>query len=445
MESTHLEVITSMTATRLYQNLGEKASVMFFYDVKNARLVPCYDGNHLTHREPFIDIVDFGRFVDTAEPLMKPGQDVMWVMVGRTETNLAKIRKQLAKSKLQSDMFYFCYNTKQMKQYGHFVRQRGVANSKSLELALYIYKGRKPKNYPKYRKYVDAGTSLFLEVVKNVPVLHPKNHAYVCRQVRESSLTSMIGIPRDQDDDEKQKTQQAEADEADKGLNQPVDADNGVEKERVASQIKKRKVYREFVATDLPWFPHDNDMDMLKELCWEAGNPRWVFHGTPAGGAGVQGCLEVGCSVVLLCFDEHHRKELQKHLLERSVEAMVSGKSLVFKNAELQARSVHLNLMAPPKALPATAKPEGDPEEKKAKKRDPEGDLKEEKGKEHNGKSEKKEDKSEKKSDSESSSSSNSSSESPPQKKNRKKAAQTRSWSLVVSCLPQPCPTRPQS
>ena len=27
----------------------------------------------------------------------------------------------------------------------------------------------------------------------------------------------------------------------------------------------------------------DNDPDVLKECCWEAGNPRWVIHGTPAG------------------------------------------------------------------------------------------------------------------------------------------------------------------
>ena len=42
------------------------------------------------------------------------------------------------------------------------------------------------------------------------------------------------------------------------------------------------------------WFTHDNHPDLLKELVWEAGNPCWVLHGTPASGAGVLGCLEMG-------------------------------------------------------------------------------------------------------------------------------------------------------
>ena len=135
------------------------------------------------------------------------------------------------------------------------------------------------------------------------------------------------------------------------------------------------------------------------------------------GGVGVHGILEVGCSVVLLCFDEHRRTHLQTSLLERSVEAMVVGTSLVFKDAEFQARSVHLNLAPPPKAVVASAKSEADLGEKKLK-----PDKKEEKGKKNKGKPEEKEDKSEKKSDSESSSSTSSSSESPPPKKRKKKA-----------------------
>ena len=94
----------------------------------------------------------------------------------------------------------------------------------------------------------------------------------------------------------------------------------------------------------MPWFPHDNDMDLLKELCWEAGSPRWVLHGTPAGGAGLQGCLEAGCSVVTLCYDEHHREHLERKILEWSVEAMVSGTTQVFKDEALRARSVDLKL-----------------------------------------------------------------------------------------------------
>ena len=52
--------------------------------------------------------------------------DVMWIMAGRTDSNVPEIRKLLTDSKLNSDMFFFCYNTKQMKLYGHFKRERGL-------------------------------------------------------------------------------------------------------------------------------------------------------------------------------------------------------------------------------------------------------------------------------------------------------------------------------
>ena len=118
---------------------------------------------------------------------------------------------------------------------------------------------------------------------------------------------------------------------------------------RAATTVKKRPLYRQLSGTDVPWFPHDNAIELLKELCWEAGRPRWVFHGTPAGGAGVHGCLEAGSSVVALCFDEHHRTRLKQFLSERAVEAMVSGTTQVFKDETLQARSIELKLTTPTK------------------------------------------------------------------------------------------------
>ena len=82
----------------------------------------------------------------------------------------------------------------------------------------------------------------------------------------------------------------------------------------------------------------------MKELLHEAGNPRWLFHGTPAGAAGIHGCMEAGASVVMLCYDEHHKINLQKCMMQRSVEALVAGTSIVFKDEALQARSVDLQL-----------------------------------------------------------------------------------------------------
>jgi len=313
----------------------------------------------LTHREPILDEPDFTRFVTTVEPLLRPSRDVLWVVVGRTESNLPKIRKILAAAKLTFETFYLCYNTKQMQSFGYWRRQRGLANSKSLEIALYCYKQLVPKKRPKSRMYVDKGSSLFNEVVSNVPVLAPKFQAMVSRKAREKCLETMVGIPDVQDEEEAKRLSRVDAQEVDaSGSNQPQPLeDGGLNQSELfaAAHFRKRKLYHQVSGVTVPMFPHDNDMELLKELVWEAGQPRWVFHGTPGGGAGLQGCLEMGCSVVALCFDDFHEEQLQKFMLERAVESMVGGHSKVFKDESLMARSAELDLLPPSKAKGRTA------------------------------------------------------------------------------------------
>jgi hypothetical protein len=284
---------------------------------------------------------------------MKPGRDVLWVLAGRTDSNLPKLQKILAKRRMRFVVFYLCYDTKQMFQYCHWKRQRGIANSKCLELALYVYKGRAPKKMPKNRMHVDVGSPLFNAVVKNVPMLAPRDQAFVSREVRETSLISMVGVPDNEDigEQEKLKLLPPEDDDGER-LHQPEEADRSA-KVLVAAKNTKRELYRKLSGTEVQWFPHDNSIELLKEFCWEAGRPRWVFFGTPAGGAGVHGCLESGCSVVALCYDDHHRNHLEKFVLERAVEAMVTGTTLVFKDDALQAQTVHLNLTTTPNASSA--------------------------------------------------------------------------------------------
>ena len=127
---------------------------------------------------------------------------------------MAKLKQLLATAggkdstvddKLLYDTFYLCYNAKHMQQYGHWKRQRGVANSKSIEQCFCVYKGKMPKSMPKVRMYVDPGSPLFNQVVRNVPVLAPKHQALVGRDVRETSLTSMTGIPHHEDKDEQKR------------------------------------------------------------------------------------------------------------------------------------------------------------------------------------------------------------------------------------------------
>ena len=107
---------------------------------------------------------------------------------------------------------------------------------------------------------------------------------------------------------------------------------------------KKRRLYRQATGSEVPWFPHDNDSELLKELCHEAGRPRWVYFGTPAGGAGIHGCMEIGCSVIALCYDAHHLETLGSFFVKRAVEAMLSSTSMVFRNEDLVSKGKQLRL-----------------------------------------------------------------------------------------------------
>ena len=115
-------------------------------------------------------------------------------------------KKLLAKYHIHYEQFTFLYNTKQMLQYGHWSRQRGLNNAKNLEPVFFCWLGNTPiKMMPKKREYVDHGSSLFVGVVRNVPVLAPKHQSMVSREARELSVAGMIGTPHDDDAEESQR------------------------------------------------------------------------------------------------------------------------------------------------------------------------------------------------------------------------------------------------
>ena len=58
----------------------------------------------------------------------------------------------------------------------------------------------------------------------------------------------------------------------------------------------------------------------------------------------MHGCIEMGSSVLALCCNEHHRKNLGPFLVQRAVEAMLGRNTMVFNNEFLLARAKQLNL-----------------------------------------------------------------------------------------------------
>ena len=108
--------------------------------------------------------------------------------------------------------------------------------------------------------------------------------------------------------------------------NEPQEAEAATQAAAI-QHVKKRKPYKQTSGSEVHWFPFDNAMELMKEFLWESGEPRWVIHGTPASGAGLLGCIELGASVVAICFDDHHREHMQKYLSSR-IDAFTGNPSL---------------------------------------------------------------------------------------------------------------------
>ena len=115
---------------------------------------------------------------------------------------------------------------------------------------------------------MDAGSLVFNEVVRNVPVLSQKRHALVSREIREKSLHTMIGVDvaeveaKDPDHQALPPMEDEDPETAGAGA---ATADASAERAFGTAALKKRKLYRQLTGSEVPWFPHDNDIELLKE------------------------------------------------------------------------------------------------------------------------------------------------------------------------------------
>ena len=120
------------------------------------------------------------------------------------------------------------------------------------------YKTNIPKTLHKLRQCVDAGSTMFSEVVRNVSVLSQKNHALVSRAVREISLQSMIGVDVTEVEAEDPDFQSAwglddeEAATAEAATAGAATADDAPGKALVSAAIRKRKLCRQLTGTEVP-------------------------------------------------------------------------------------------------------------------------------------------------------------------------------------------------
>ena len=139
----HGELTNQLASCRLYQNLSQDAKFMAFYDVKNARLTDRKAGQeHTTVREPLIDMDKFSAFCAIVHSLLKAGQgDVVWILAGKTDSNMQKIRKKITELGWKFKAIHLIYDWRNQQKW-YFKKMRGMANSKTYEKALLCWKGK---------------------------------------------------------------------------------------------------------------------------------------------------------------------------------------------------------------------------------------------------------------------------------------------------------------
>ena len=250
---------------------------MAFYDVKNAMLMERRSTETVVQREPIVDMVKFTAFCEVANGILKHGTDFVWILAGKSDANVDKIRKKVAELGWRQKALHLVYDWKKSQKW-YVKKMRGMANTRTYEKAIFCWKGKFPHGLPKDRQYVDAGSELYVDTMLKVPVLHPKDLTYVDASVLAESLKTMCGL--------------SDADEEEATPEEPEEAASAASMRPLQEHVKKRRLYRTATDESVVWFPHDNHPDLLKEFVWESGSPRWVLHGTPASGAGILGCLE---------------------------------------------------------------------------------------------------------------------------------------------------------
>ena len=111
-DCTHEEVTAQLASTRLCQNLTESAKMIAFYDVKNAMLMDRRPTETVVQREPLLDVPKFTAFCEVANGIMKHGSDFVWILAGRSDGNVDRIRKKVAEYGWKDKAIHLVYDWK---------------------------------------------------------------------------------------------------------------------------------------------------------------------------------------------------------------------------------------------------------------------------------------------------------------------------------------------
>ena len=153
--------------------------------------------------------------------LMDNGKYFAVMFEGKRPGNRDIIAKVVRKSGWNFKIIHLVYDTQLMHQAGFFKRRRGFANAGAAEALFVCWKGRCPEVIKTKREYVDIGSDMFLDVIRQVPVLLPQEFVVVEKVEKDETLHDVrepleefgdqaddIGSSVVKDDDDKQHASQ---------------------------------------------------------------------------------------------------------------------------------------------------------------------------------------------------------------------------------------------
>ena len=341
----HNELAASLANKKMFQSLNDGESCFIaFYDVKNAKMSRTWPRQSWWQNCPPLDLQDFKIFIETVDKFLKPGIDSVWILAGKSETSTEKIRREIRKLVWKFKLVTLCYDVRMMEKI-MWNDPRGFANGSAVEPLFCCWKGPQPRGMPLVRFYVDPGSSTYVNFIARVPVCKNDEHLWVSPEVKEKLTASMT--PSVEEAEQPKASRPAEA--AEGSMEDPASEGTAVKKQdeiqarrkrTYAERFAGRSLYRPASTPDVPAFPHDNSPRLVREVHYEAGGEavKWIFHGSPAGGAGMSMLWGTGVGLVFYLEDDFHEEIFMKSIIEKAVEDLIHG-GTAFADSDLYQRA----------------------------------------------------------------------------------------------------------
>ena len=121
-------------------------------------------------RVPAFQQQDFQNWAKTVHEVMRPGQDLAWILDGKSRTNGRQIESKITKLKWVWKAITIVYDPRTC-QGTWWTRERGFPNSANTETLYVCWRGRTPKVFPQNRMHVDVGSRTYLNVIRTCLLL----------------------------------------------------------------------------------------------------------------------------------------------------------------------------------------------------------------------------------------------------------------------------------